>query len=430
MKQDNIIMNVEDPRYRYFQWLRRWYGFKELNKTHKCPFYQFMAWGSIALIVLFPLLVISHVLYYINYPIISLIPFGFKEKVKKLRKEEKFEFLYSMIGCTFVFGIITILIFAAHPLKVLYYIGLVIFFVFSIPYAILYFVGMAFSYLWKGLVIIFNYIVGFFVGVNYISVFTIFWKGLLCLIFSAIAIWLIYRISLIIFRSKLFKNFITWACEKREQRLERLKQEEKERKKREEKLRLEEMEDPKYIEKERLFKEKLKRRGEIVENVFSIITFPFVLIFDYILGPTFKVIGIIFSKIWAVIVVIFSMTSQFVSNHCPPIDFTRTKTIKGVLYNLESEQMLFDKYFYVNEKEYNVCGQHSKTYSPGILILTKKLCVYVNKELVPGSFERKVSRLRRKEIKVKLDYTICIGDGQNHSKFFSAFSVENIEVVK
>lgn len=288
-KEDDIQMTVSDPRYRYYVWLRSWLGMESKYETHKCPFYQFMLWGSIIMVLTFPMFIIFKILDTIIFNPISILigkNNGFRVFLKL--GGPVMTSVLTVLALSWIVGAIGFLI--SNPIT-FSYLGLGIHYIFATPYLIGSGVYAVFAFL-------FSKIVALFLWINWSGVG--FWTGyvLTWLAVLVIVAWVLYRFILFAANTKVFKSFINWSCTIREQRANKQIQ---------------------YIKQESVHKQREPSKLGIflLEQVFKPIGKGFVWTIIYI---TNIVIAIV-KSIKNVFVVIWSFTSETFSNHCPPIEF-------------------------------------------------------------------------------------------------------------
>lgn len=207
---DELRVNITDPRYRYYQWLRAWYGMGMTEATHKCPFYQFMFWGSLLMLALWPL-----------YPLLKVVQFSilnplgkrfdWAESINKLIEESPLIssvllmfiviLLLGFVGLS-ISGIITTVIsvcgYLLHWIYALVPVGIVVY--------VAEFIGWTWTHaIWPAIIWIGE--LPWFTFLEYIG------AGSLILVSCAVVGWLTYRLGLIFFNRGLFNWIITTVCD-------------------------------------------------------------------------------------------------------------------------------------------------------------------------------------------------------------------------
>ncbi|KYK22651.1 hypothetical protein AYK24_00055 [Thermoplasmatales archaeon SG8-52-4] len=372
--EDNIIMGTSDARYRYYQWLRMWYGFNKKEATNKCPFYQFMFWGSLLLLVtLIPFLVLKLVEILVLKPLSWIWPEAIDD-IFDLIEKSKLMASWVFAGILMVVsGIVSLFLYS----NLLAWIGFGIFWIYSIPWWIL-------TGVWAGLVwlvldgiplvlygigwLIFTLgdLIWAFIDLPWLSILFAIGLGLGCIVAFGLVMIILYKIGVWFFRCRLTRWTITQSCKVRDwqekrrekfkdvlferQKQKKMREAEKAAAKRElERLRLE------FLAKKGRKKEKESPLDVYVWNLFSgiwkvLVIFPgqplkwiahiILWIFE---GLQWVASGIcwILKKFGDFLVVIWSLATETISNHCPPIDFIAEFTESGMLVPAGSHQFVF-----------------------------------------------------------------------------------------
>jgi hypothetical protein len=356
--EKNIPMSVEDPRYRYYQWLREWYGMGKREATNKCPFYQFMFWGSLLMIVsLVPILLMKLVEVIVLKPLAGVIPDTIDEINKTIGKSKMLT-----SWALFLIVIIGFLIFNGFSLEIIAWIGVVIHAIFAIPVLVLVFLWYGFvwlfleaiPFLWNGIGIVFFgvlhicwYIIVGLLSLPWNDIF--YWVFLILgtLLASALFLWAGYRFGKWVFSSKLSAWAIQKSCVIREAQLKKRKarrvairkaQQEKaakrikwERENAEELRRQDEIARQKRIEKENSRKKWRELFNTIFKHVWAFLCvfpgFVFIGIWMGLKALGYGFVHVIIGCAWLTdkigdgFVIVWSLLTETISNHCPPIDF-------------------------------------------------------------------------------------------------------------
>lgn len=377
--EDNIDMDVQDARYRYYQWLREWYGMGKQEATNKCPFYQFMFWGSILMLVsIIPIIIMKFIEVFILKPLSWVIP-KFVDQGEELIDKSKM--MASWI-ITVALLLVSIAITGVISTNVIAWIGTTIHYLFVIPFAIVFIlwlllewlITVALPWLFVGFLWIISIILTgawtfilALISLPWMNVFILFLWFVGILLATTILIWLFYKIGIRLFDSSISKWIIGKSCIIREAQIERKKARKKRIKKaQEEKIEArfkwnQEHKEELAKKRELKLKKKLKKQDsfKMWRKFFSkantglwkiLLVFPgflFIgiwLVLKYIgFGIGYVIWGFawLFTKVADFFVVIWSLLTETVSNHCPPIDFTIKIKDTGILKKHSSEEYLF-----------------------------------------------------------------------------------------
>ncbi len=352
--EENIEMNVEDPRYRYYQWLRGWYGFGRKEVTNRCPFYQFMVFGSILMLAsIVPIIVMKIIDIFVLWPLSYVAPYFVDDFNKTVSKSK-------MVSSWIILAILTILAGAVGGLlstNIVAWFGLVVHWIFAVPWILLIiaWIGVA-SFITEGLPWIFSGIVWVleviiaaviaFINFPWLGILLWIMMGLAVIVGFSVIMILLYKISVWFFESSFVAWIIRKSCDIREFRISRRKDHKvKVHKRKKEKLRMKELG---RLDDETWgggWREPNEKWDKILIAAFSLIweglkIFP---------GYPLKLLGYGFGFVWVgisliesglewivmkigdVIVVVWSIITETVSNHCPPIDFVVEISEKGEL---------------------------------------------------------------------------------------------------
>lgn len=332
--EDNIVMSTQDARYRYYQWLRGWYGLGQRMATNKCPFYQFMFWGSILLLVsLVPLVVLKVFEWFVLKPSSWVVPklvHNFYEKMNASKMITSWMLTLGLVilASLFSFNVIT-------------YIGFGLFYIFAVPawilqgiwwlivegipvagIGIVWFLGI----LGDGMMVVFHWP---WLGILYTLAI-----GLGALVGLTALFIILYKLATWFFQSSPVKWIITKSCKVRDVKVK--KQED-----------FKKVLAERQAERKRAKRARLERRMQPVEETpFDIFLRNFFRTLWKVLrifpGQPLKWIGLgftlfgkglwlllgvfvwILQKIGDFFVVVWALFSETISNHCPPIDFIGT----------------------------------------------------------------------------------------------------------
>ncbi len=336
--EETIVMNVEDARYRYYQWLRGWFGFKQKEVTNKCPFYQSMFWGSLIMLAsIVPIIIMKIIDIFILWPLSWIAP-DFVDEFNTMMSKNKMVFSWIIFAVLMVIaGIVSIVL----STNILAWVGLVVHCIYAIPWIVLGSVWFLIAFLiTEGLPWLFSGI-GFILEWILITLINIPWLSFLMWAMVVLAgivagcamLVLLYKLGVWFFKSSFTAWVIRKSCDVREFRImRRRKHKVKVHKRKEGKKRMREL---KKVEKGWEWKEPNEKWNEILMDAFSLIWaglkifpgYPFKLfgyVFKWIINGIVLVclgIGWFGKKIWDIIVVIWSLITETISNHCPPIDF-------------------------------------------------------------------------------------------------------------
>jgi hypothetical protein len=378
-QEDNITMNVQDSRYRYYQWLREWYGMGKKEDTNKCPFYQFMFWGSMLMLIsIVPIIIMKLIEVFILKPLSWVIPKTIDEINEQIDKSKMIA-SWIITAILLMLGLVINGIFSGN---VLAWFGFVVHVIFSIPVAIVILLWLGFAWifteaipwLFDGFIwlfsIIFESLWTFFILLFEIPWITIgFWFicGLGIMLATTIVIFLCFRIGILLFNSSFTKWIIKKSCIVRESQIERKKaRKERIREARQEKLEARykwEKEHQEEVEKREELKreERAKKREDrnmwkeffsgTLRNIWKgLVIFPgsiFIAIWLVLkcsgigIGFGAKAIGWVLEKIGGVFIVVWSLLTETVSNHCPPIDFVISVMDTGMLVKYRDNEHIF-----------------------------------------------------------------------------------------
>jgi hypothetical protein len=348
--EKNIEMNVEDPRYRYYQWLRGWYGMGNKEVTNKCPFYQFMVFGSILMLAsIIPIILMKIIDIFVLWPLSWVAP-DFVDDFNKTASKSKMIFSW-LVTC--ILMILAVLVGGLLSTNIVAWFGLVVHWIFAIPWivAVLAWLGVAFlvtvgiPWLFTGSGFVLKWILAViiaFINLPWLLVIVWFLSALAVIVGFSIIMILVYKISVWFFKSSFVAWIIRKSCDVREFRIRRRRDHKvKVHKLKKEKLRVREL---KRLEED-TWKEPSEKWDKILIAAFTLIWQALKIFPGYplkLIGRGFRLvwagIGLIESglewiamKIWDVIVVVWSIISETVSNHCPPIDFVVEISEKGEL---------------------------------------------------------------------------------------------------
>ena len=339
--EKNIEMNVEDPRYRYYQWLRGWYGMGNKEVTNKCPFYQFMVFGSILMLAsIVPIILMKIIDIFVLWPLSWVAP-DFVDDFNKTVSKSKMIFSWIITGILTIIAAI-ISLFLSSP--ILAWFGLVVHWIFAIPWILLVltWLGVVFLFtegipwLLSGIVFVLEAILSViiaFINLPWLGVLLWIMMSLAVIVVFSLTMIVIYKLSVWFFRSSFTAWVIKKSCDIREFRI--MKRKEHKVKVHKRKKENERMKEVKRLESETGWREPNEKWDKILIAAFTLI-WQVLKIFP---GYPLKLIGYVFrwvingivllalglgwigKKIWDVIVVVWSLISETVSNHCPPIDF-------------------------------------------------------------------------------------------------------------
>jgi len=358
--EDNIAMDVRDARYRYYQWLREWYGFGQKEATNKCPFYQFMFWGSLLMLVsIVPIIVMKIIEVFILKPLSWIIPTRIDKIYGKFIDKSKMVASW-VITVFLVTGVL--LLSSLFYSSALAWVGLVIHFIFVIPVgflvviwtALVWLFTVAIPWVFVGLVWLFS-VVFSAIGSFFLMLAAVNWAGLGfgllllvgILVGSGLLGIILYKIGVWLFSCNLTKWAIKKSCKIRERQIEK-KRKNKERRQQikhaeiEAKFKWEE-EHADEIEEQRILEADLREKRkestanwlEFIDKILTVtgkilLVFPgslFIGLWHVIryIGIGFwiiiKGIGWCLQKVVDVFTIVWSLIFETISNHCPPIDF-------------------------------------------------------------------------------------------------------------
>jgi hypothetical protein len=397
--EETIVMGVQDARYRYYQWLRSWYGMGEKAVTHKCPFYQFMFWGTLIMVTTFPLFVLAYLIYGIT-KVIGLAAPSVPENFERLKNENPFVFsimISLLIGAIIFF---TSILFFSNGLA---WLGFVVHCIFAAPLYILILLWLLISWLGGVLGIFFVWIWSLLVAVNWGLLGYVAGMGLLYLVAFFGSLWLLYRLGVFLFNRGCFNFLIKKSCNYRENRRAKINARIAERQERERLARLER--DKYYKEhKEEIDAKNLKREqgfekwADTISKIFKPLIF--------VLEKVLMVIAYFFIGIWWVIkkvgeifYVLWHMITSTVSNHCPPIEFIQAYEDKGELIN--------DLY-----NGFTLTGE-------------KKRKLFIEEKLLPKGFKVRTGKEDYK--KVRINYNLTTISITDYDERYHVHSINSIK---
>lgn len=324
-----IQMGVSDARYRYYQWLRSWFGMGEKLVTNKCPFYQFMFWGSLLMVVTFPLFIFAYIIYGVT-KLIGIFAPGVPEHFENLKDENPFVFSATI---SFITGSISLLLSLLFLDNAIYWVGYVIYCIFAAPVVILWILWEIISWIGVTLGTFFVWIGGLLAVVEWGMLGYIFGMGLLILLGVVVTFWVLYRVAVFLFNRGVFNIFITKSCKVREERqakkLARLAERQKQQ-------RLAQAERDKYYKAHKKeIDAKNAKRQESAEKWFKTIAKFLTPLRWVIQGIVWAIAGAgigiwwFIKKVGEIIYVLWHMITSTVSNHCPAIEFLETFEDEG-----------------------------------------------------------------------------------------------------
>lgn len=358
-KEEEIKMFKTDPRFRYYAWLRNFHGLPQPTNTHKCPFYQFMFWGSLLLLLLLiPFLIAKVVEYVIIKPITKLSKNIEEFYLEIIKDKPMLTTLISWIILLVSFGIYEIiLLWIGSDINPIFYFGYAMHYVFIVPWLIVLGIYYVIKYILIALGWLILTIADFFVN---IVPWDFVLYSLLILAAFAIASVIMYYVVIFLSKTKLFEKFINYSCEIREKKSIKNKLRDKKRKEELERIKEEK------IKWEREHYEEIRKkqeRNEMIRNTFVNIINN---ILTFIEVAYKKTLRPVFTGIKNVFVVIFSIIGETISNHCPPIDFLEevsgTNKLLTITYDYGKKRLYISKHnkdkldvyvFYNEYKEYN-----------------------------------------------------------------------------
>ena len=321
--EDTITMGVADARYRYYQWLRSWFGMGEKLVTHKCPFYQFMFWGSLLLVATFPLFIFAYIIYGITKLLGIWWP-DIPESFAELKDANPFTFslVVSLLSAT-----ITLFISLLFLDNAVAWVGYVILCIFAAPVIILQLLWALISWIGGIIGICFVWLWGLLVATPWAMLGYVFGVGLLCLLGAAVTFWVLYRIAVFLFNRGVFNVFIKKSCNVRENRKD--KKAERLEIRRLAQLAAQKERDKYYKKHKKEIDARDAKRAATAEKWFKTIGMIFSPVVWFV-GGLVGIIGTVIMAIWwfikkvgEIIYVLWHMVTSTVSNHCPPIEFIK-----------------------------------------------------------------------------------------------------------
>jgi hypothetical protein len=378
--EDNIPMSVQDARYRYYQWLREWYGFGKLEDTNKCPFYQFMFWGSILMLVsLIPIIIMKVLELVILKPLAWVVPVVIDDINEHINKSKM---VSSWLISVSLFTI-TLMISRLFSGDFIFWAGLVIHWVFAAPIVILKLIWLglgilfteALPWLFWGIIFILSWIFDLFAAIimhiinwPWAAIGIFFLWALGCLIGAGVVLYIFFKIGVFIFKSRFSAWAIKKSCiireaqiEKRKERRIRIAKTQKEKAEARYQWEREHRAEVEAKERRKREKKALKRESKgkwkeffsmAGEKIWAFLkVFPgwiFVAVwyvFKYIgLGIVQFVMGFawVLEKIRDFFIIVWALLTETISNHCPPIDFVIDSSDTGRLKILDSREYIFE----------------------------------------------------------------------------------------
>jgi hypothetical protein len=379
-QEANIPMGVEDARYRYYQWLREWYGFGKQEDTHKCPFYQFMFWGSILMLVsLVPIIIMKILDFVILKPLAWIVPEAVNRIDKQINKS-KMVTSWLITICLFV---IALAIAGLWSGAVLFWIGFVVHVIFAIPLIVLRLVWLgigvlftdALPWLFWGIIFVLSWVFDFLAAcmmyiINWpwLSIGIFFLWAIGTIIALCAVVYIGFRIGVFIFKSRFSAWAIKKSCIIRENQLKKRKDRKvriakTQNEKAEVRYQWEKEHREEVAKKERLKQEKKRLKYESKEDwrefrnnagnklwaflkVFPGFIFVGLWYALKYVGLAFWHVGIafgwVFEKIGDFFVIVWSLLTETISNHCPPIDFVMDSSDTGRLKIYDSREYIFE----------------------------------------------------------------------------------------
>ena len=376
----NIPMGVQDARYRYYQWLREWYGFGKQEDTNKCPFYQFMFWGSILMLVsLVPIIIMKVLELVILKPLAWVVP-GTIDEINELVGKSKMAASWSISICLFV---ILLAVAGLWSGEILFWAGLVIHWIFAIPIFLLKLLWLglgilfteALPWLFWGIIFVLSWVFDFFALIIY-GIINLPWLSLgigVLWVFGTIlglgvVLYIFYKIGVWLFKSKFAAWTIKKSCTIREAQIEKRKDRririaKTQQEKVEVRLQWERKHHKEVEEKAKRKREKraLKRESKgkwkeffsmVGEKLWAFLkVFPgwiFVAIWYILkflglaLWQICLAFGWFFEKVRDFFIIVWSLLTETISNHCPPIDFVLDLSDTGRLKIYDSREYIFE----------------------------------------------------------------------------------------
>jgi len=370
--EETIVMRTNDARYRYYQWLRDWYGMGQQEATNKCPFYQFMFWGSLIMLVsIIPIILLKITEWVVLKPLTWVVPDVIDDIYKKIINPSKMIAAWLL---TFVLFVVAVVITLFVYGELLYWIGFGILFVYAIPYAIIWAIGtglvvvvtLGLPMMFTGIGIGFSYLFNGIGLVPWGQMFIYLGLGIAFLFVFLVLLVSIYQLTILLFESKFSNWVIKKSCIIREnsigknkERRERIiaNQELKEQAQLKWNLEHKDELELERIESEARCKERDESIEQWVESIIGLFGFvwsglkifpgyPFIWAWLLI-----KQIGLgiwwVMKKIGDFCVIVWSLATETVSNHCPPIDFIFNVNDEGLLI----AQRKYDGYVFLCENE-------------------------------------------------------------------------------
>ncbi len=336
--EETIVINVEDARYRYYQWLRKWFGLKKKEVTNKCPFYQSMAWGSLIMLAsIVPIIIMKIIDIFILWPLSYIAP-DFVDDFNETASKNKMVFSWLI---TIILMLIAAIVGTFLSTNILPWVGLVVHCIYAIPWIILasvwfliaFLITEGLPWLFFGIGFLFEALFAFIIlliNIPWLSVLMWAMVALAGIVAGCAMLVLLYKLGIWFFKSSFTAWIIRKSCDIREFRImRRRKHKVKVHKRKYEKKRMRELKEV------GTWKEPNETWNEILKAAFSLIWaglkifpgYPFKW-FGYVLETVVKAMILVFlglgwfaRKIWDVIVVVWSLITETISNHCPPIDF-------------------------------------------------------------------------------------------------------------
>lgn len=397
-EEETIVMPVEDARYRYYQWLRSWFGMGEKVATNKCPFYQFMFWGTLLMIVTFPLFIFAYIIYGVT-KVVGLVAPDVPTQFEQIKDENPF--LFSIL-ISFLASSITFLILLLFLENAIAWIGFVVHVIFATPVFILTILWEILYWIGGLLGLLFIWIWSLFVAVNWGFIGYVIGMGILYAVIVIGSFWLLYRLGIFLFNRGCFNVLIEKSCNYRDRRRAKRNKRIAEIK---ERARLAKIKQLEYEKEhwEEIQAQKLKRQqsdqkwSESVKKTFAPLMWV-LNIFAQVVIAIFVAIWWVLKKVGEIFYVLWHMITSTVSNHCPPIDFIQS---------------------YEDEGELHFYSDGSASFEGKI----KKLIISEN--VFPEGF--KVRTKEKDYKKVKINYNLTISPSTDYMGRYGVYSINSIK---
>jgi len=311
-RESTMYIKEDSAQARYYMFLRRFYLGKDakLKPTHKCYFYQGIAWGTLLMLLSFVLIIPGFIYTNILKGIFHLIRKPeWALDVKEAQIESSTIVMYTI--ATVIGGAITAMIYGlfvgyADMLAAIYW-------VFAFPWAVLVVIGIILSGIWTGLTIVAVYLWSINMDVLYYG--TLAGLGIAGVF---IVYLVIYKLASFIMSLKwigyLTDWFVAWRGRKNKRKVEAIEL------KKEAKAKLE--------PKPKKYRKSIDFRG-MFEAFFGAIALTFIYIWKFFVKYTswiWKPVMYLFIGFFAIIKAIIDITG----NHCPPMVFLQTNIFEIV----------------------------------------------------------------------------------------------------